>query len=278
MMSVSDYFLSCPTGHLERKGAHCELCLGGHEYRCVITRCKESYVGSAALALRTATARFRRAFLDDANVITVPTATVREFYLREGFTASRIVVLPNFVTMPNGKQHSKDGSYVAYVGRVSAEKGIGILLEAGRLSKVPLKIAGPSDSSVDCSKASSNLQFVGELSRSDVSEFLAKARYVVVPSICADVAPLAALEAMAAGKAIIASRIGGLPQMIPGEALVLVQPGDASVLADMMKELWRDPLRCRILGDVSRAHVEKNYSAAAHYERLLTIYSSLVAA
>lgn len=158
-----------------------------------------------------------------------------------------------------------EGSYVAYVGRIGAEKGISTLLEAARLSRLPVRIAGQRDGTILPGPGADNVTFVGHLRRADIAEFLKGARYVVIPSICADVAPLAVLEAMATGLPVVASRIGGLPEMIP------------EALADSMADLWRDAPRLRAMGAAAREHVRFHHSEEAYYGRPMEIYSSLAA-
>jgi glycosyltransferase involved in cell wall biosynthesis len=275
VMALHDYFLSCPTGHLYRNDSTCELCFGGHEYRCITTRCTGSYVGSATLAIRTVSARLRRVFLDNVNVFTVPSRKLRQTYVAEGLPASRIAHLPNCVAILESALRPEEGSYVAFVGRVSAEKGIATLLEAGRLCRLPLRIAGQMDGTIRPKAIPDNVKFVGHLPRAEIAGFLGGARYVVVPSICAEVASLSALEAMAAGLPVIASRIGGLPESVPEAAGVLVPPGDPVALADAMTELWHDAQRLRAMGAAGREHVRLHHSEEAYYRQLIVIYSSL---
>ncbi len=64
VMSVHNYGLTCPAASRFREGQTCELCLGGHEYRCLLNNCKASIFSSAGYALRHAVARKHRLFSD----------------------------------------------------------------------------------------------------------------------------------------------------------------------------------------------------------------------
>jgi glycosyltransferase involved in cell wall biosynthesis len=217
----------------------------------------------------------QRVFLDNVDAFTVPTRTLREAYIEEGLPPSRVVHLPNCVAISDGAALTNEGSYVAFLGRVSAEKGIATLLEAGRLCRLPIKIAGQSDGTILPEVVPSNVEFVGHLPRTRIQEFLRGARYLVAPSICAEIGPLTALEAMAVGRPVIASRIGSIPEMIDDATGVLVPPADPIALADAMTELWHDARRVRVMGAAAQEHARLHYSEKAYYQRLMELYSSL---
>ncbi len=107
--------------------------------------------------------------------------------------------------------------------------------------------------------------------RSDVPNLLAAADIYVMPSLSEGL-PLALLEAMFSGTAIVASGVGGIPEVVrDGEEAVLAPPGDAPALADALFTLAKDPGLRERLGTAARKRGEARYSAAAMveaYERL----------
>jgi glycosyltransferase involved in cell wall biosynthesis len=271
VMSLEDHSLACPTGSLFRNGSVCRLCLGGHEYRAVLTQCSGSYVGSAALALRTASARARRVFVENVSIFITPSEMLRDFYVNEGFPESRIVRIPNFVEAPPAER-SGPGAYIAYLGRLSAEKGIAPLLEAAGLSSVPLRIAGAGPLAPLLRAPPANVQYMGRLSRDAAGDFLLGARGAVVPSVCPETFGLSAAEAMAAGLPVIASLIGALSETIPAGAGIFVPPGDARALAGAMTELWENPDQARVMGAAGREHARREFSKETYAARLLDVY------
>lgn len=275
LMSLEDHALACPTGALYRDGALCRLCLGGHEYRAVLSRCAGGYVGSAALAFRTALPRLRRTFLENVSLFVTPSAMLKQFYVSEGYPESRIVHIPNFVETPARAANPEQGSYVAYLGRISEEKGIAPLLEAAGRCGIPLRIAGSGSMVPKLREVPSNVRFVGHLSHGEARELLLHARCVVVPSLCAESFGLSAAEAMALGIPVIASRIGGLPETVPPNAGILVPPGDVPALAGAMTEVWENPARAKALGAAGREFALREYSKRSYATRLLAVYRSL---
>ncbi len=99
---------------------------------------------------------------------------------------------------------------------------------------------------------------------------------LVVPSRWYENAPYVVLEAMAAGVPVIASNIGGLPELVrDGETGVLVPPRDAHALANSIEMLYSDPSRARALGAHAQEIVRSEYGPKRYYQHLIGIYKDL---
>jgi glycosyltransferase involved in cell wall biosynthesis len=108
-------------------------------------------------------------------------------------------------------------------------------------------------------------------------DLLRTATVLVVPSLCYETFSLAMLEGMAAGCAIVASRLGSLAALIEdGKTGLLFQPGDAADLAAKLRGLLNDKAKALALGRAARASVETQATAALHGERLLAIYRQAI--
>ena len=142
-------------------------------------------------------------------------------------------------------QNDGQGQFVAYVGRVSAEKGIDTFLDAARnLKQRPFRVAGSTIYMPLIAKsAPANVSFDGFLSGRDLDDFFNQSRFVVFPSVCFEGFPNAVAKAMAHGKAVIASRIGPLPEIVEdGVTGVLFEPGNAADLAEKIDISVEKPL------------------------------------
>jgi glycosyltransferase involved in cell wall biosynthesis len=83
---------------------------------------------------------------------------------------------------------------------------------------------------------------------------------------------------MAAGKPVVASRTGGLGEIVShGETGMLVPRGDPDQLAEAIRQIWYQPDLCESLGRAGRQRLERNYSRQRHYDRLISIYARAIA-
>jgi glycosyltransferase involved in cell wall biosynthesis len=104
------------------------------------------------------------------------------------------------------------------------------------------------------------------------------AAYLVVPSICYENAPMTVIEAMAVGKPVIASRIGGIPEMVrDGETGLLVAAGDVDQLREAMASLAGDARLRAAMGSEGRLHAEKEFSLRIHLDRIAHLYGEALA-
>lgn len=278
-MSVQDYKLTCPTAQHLRNGRICTKCTGGREYWCAVHNCRGSLAMSAAYAARNAYARITGKIERAVDLYLCPTQFVANTLVEAGYPADRIEVVPNFCDLPLETARSSPGSYAAFVGRVSPEKGLNVLLDAACLSNVPTRIAGdlakmPHLKSI----APDNVQFVGALSRQELPDFLRGARFLVVPSIWNEAFGIVAAEAMSWSVPVIASRIGGLPEVVEDEVTgLLVEPGNAESLARAMRRLATDDALCLKLGAAARERALREYSVEVFYRRLMSAYTRAAA-
>jgi glycosyltransferase involved in cell wall biosynthesis len=126
--------------------------------------------------------------------------------------------------------------------------------------------------------APANVKFMGHMSRDQLVGFYRNARFLVVPSICFETFGLVIVEAMSYGLPIIASRMGGLPEIVEdGETGLLFEAGNSEELAYKMKLLWENPTLCRQMGQSGRKKVIREYNEDTYYERLMTVYDRALA-
>ncbi len=277
VLTCHDGQLVCPT-YYSTKGL-CDRCMQGREYWCVLKNCRGNIFESIAYALRHAIAHWLRLFKDNVAFFICWTESFKRRLLCGGFANERIVVVPHPVEVPDVPVDPSKGSYVAYAGRLAAEKGVDVLLAAAKTQPhMPVCFAHDSSPARDLmQKAPKNAKFLGWLGRTDLSAFYCRARFVVIPSRCYDMCPNVALEAMAHGLPVIASRIGGLPEIVEdGVTGLLVEPGNSEELADKMKLLWKNPDLCRRMGQAGREKAIREYNEDVYYRRLMTVYESAI--
>jgi len=109
-----------------------------------------------------------------------------------------------------------------------------------------------------------------------VKDFIASLDLLVVPSL-SEGSSVVAMEAMALGKPVIATAVGGVPEVVSaGETGVLVQPGDARALADGILELLRDPARAQEMGERGRQRAVREFDVKDMVEKTKAVYADVM--
>ena len=179
----------------------------------------------------------------------------------------------------------QDAPVITVMGRLIPEKGHEQLIRAMPmvLAACPaavLVIVGDGPSRRDCERLVGALglgaavRFLGY--RSDVPDLLAAADVAVVPSLWVEGFGYVALEAMCAGLPVVASRVGGLPEVVVhGETGLLVPAGDSEALAEALVQVLRDPDLRRSLGDAGRRRA-RLFTVERHCARMTRVYARAV--
>ena len=126
-------------------------------------------------------------------------------------------------------------------------------------------------------QAPENFEFCGHLNNEQVDKFYANSRIIVLCSICYEGFGLVLLEAMIRGRAVICSRIGGLPEIVEdGVTGLLFEPGKVEDLSEKIRYLWDRPALCQQMGRAGREKAVREYSPKKYYERLIAIYKKAI--
>lgn len=277
VMTVHNYRLVCPNGLHMPKGSSeiCERCCGGREYWCLLKRCEENLFKSLGYSLRNYVARQSGMYRHNVAIYICLTEFQRQRLLAEGFAPERLTVVPNMIDSSMSRSMNGADGYVAYVGRISPEKGVDCLLEAAQaVLQVSFRIAG------DCSSmqkrvdgAPANVEYVGQIPNAQVAEFIGDSRFVVLPSIWFEGFPMVLVEAMMCEKAVIASRIGGIPDIVEdGVTGLLCEPNSVDDLAKKIAYLWENPELSKQMGRAGREKALGEYLPERYYERLMAVY------
>lgn len=274
VMTVHNYRHSCPTSHHYRKGRVCEKCVGGREWHCLGSNCRDSLPESFAYAFRAVVARKLRLFLDNIDMLIVGTRFAAQRLEAGGFDSERIVVMPTLGVPVTAQPHST-GSYVAYAGRMTREKGVATLLEAARrLPDLEFRLAGDGPMYDELvSGGPRNARFLGFHDHARMASFYAEALCLAVPSEWFEMRPLVICEAMAHGLPVVSSRIGGLGELVDdGVTGLLFTPGDPDDLAAKVKALADDAGLRHALGAAARERVLRHHHEDRCFDTLMAVY------
>jgi len=225
--------------------------------------------------------RLLRAYEGNIDRFIVPSRFMLEKLVQWGWARECFVHIPNFVDIERFKPGSDAGQRFVYCGRLDELKGVETLVRAACLARQPLTLvgSGPLEARLRAlgEELGGDLIFTGHLTKDSLVAVIQSARAVIVPSECHENAPLALLEAYAAGRPVIGSRIAGIPELVREEETGTLYPtGDVEALADALVRFAELPdARVLAMGAAARAWVERDFNAAVYLERQLDLYGSL---
>lgn len=282
VVSLHDYSLACARKDLTYRGAPCE---GPSPSKCL--SCGAAHYGTlkgygTVLTHRVASAA-ERALVDC--FLPVSEAVARGNGLTSG--RQRYQVIPNFIPDDAAAEKQSadeylaqlpDGPFLLFVGALIPAKGIEVLLDAyaGLTDAPPLVLIGatwPGSPTI----FPPNVITLRDWPHHAVMAAWRRGLLGLVPSIWGEPCPTVALEAMAAGKPLIASRIGGLTTIVAeNDTGLLVPPGDVAAWRAAIGALLADPGRAARLGEAGRERVHQQFVASAVIPQIAGIYRRLL--
>ncbi|WP_305785154.1 glycosyltransferase family 4 protein [Symbioplanes lichenis] len=265
--TLHDYGLLCPAKSLSCGGRRCtgRLCCA------TCAGCEQGMVRRVALAgaLRLRTPALVRRL---AAMIAV-SSCVAETHLAAGVgDPDRMHVVPNFVDLPPARPEPVPASgRVLFVGPPDRHKGRSVLEQAFTrdcLRDRELRLVGDA-----AARSAGNVVAVGRRSGADLWREFHESSVVALPGVWMDPCPTVALEAMALGRPVVGSGLGGLTDIVEdGVTGVLVPPGDPDRLARALAGLTADPGRLAGYGTAGLARVRSRFSPDAVVPRIEAIY------
>jgi glycosyltransferase involved in cell wall biosynthesis len=283
VMTVHDLKLACPAYTMMRAGRQCEQCRGSRFHHAARNRCiKGSLALSSLVMVESYVHRWLRLY--DANVarFVVPSHYMLDTLVKWGWRRERFVYIPNFVDLERFRPDAPIGRRFVYCGRLDRRKGAATMLKAAAKARQPVTIVGtgPDEAFLRwlAADVSAEAEFLGHLTGPSLATVVEQARAVVVPSEVNENAPLAVLEAYAAGRPVIGSQIAGIPELVrPDETGMLFPSGDSDALAAALDRFGTlADGRLAAMGAAGRRWVEANFSADVYRQRLLALYRSIL--
>lgn len=210
---------------------------------------------------------------------------VRERLIKAGYNPSNIALIPNSLQESHKAFTSRENKEILFVGRMVKAKGVHILIKAlAKVKRICDKeffvnlIGDGPDKTYFESQAWSlgvDVNFLGNVSDTVLQKHYEEAYVVVVPSLFPELFPMVVLEAMSHGKPVIASNIGGLPDLVlHGQTGLLFEPNDVDALAESIKSLLTQE---ELAIDMSSKTLEmsQKFSDTNHLEKLLDLYNKV---
>lgn len=274
VQTLHDYQTICPNYLLYTQGSPCERC-HVHKYwnaithRCVQNSRSASAVAAAEMTLHNVVLKTYQRYVQR---FIAPSRFLYEKLQKWGWRAEQLAYLPHFVEKQRCANVEKSID-VLFVGRLTKEKGVFTLIEAAR--QMPHRTfvfagAGVAHAELeDCitKKKLTHCRVLGHQSTQEIDRLMQAARVVAVPSLWYENAPLVVIEALAFGTPVVASRRGGMPELVrDGHNGFLFEAGS---VADLMQALDRALQR--------PVHIPENqYTKESHLSQLMEIYAQAI--
>jgi glycosyltransferase involved in cell wall biosynthesis len=247
VMTLHNYRLVCVNALVFRDGKPCTDCVGRSPLPGVRHRCyRDSVLQSAAAAATISFNRVRGTWVNAVDRFIAPSRGLRDTLVAGGLPADRFIVRPHSVSDAGSRTRPpSSSSTVLYVGRVSDEKGVDVLLDAwarARPRDLELLVVGEGPRREDLERrAIDGVRFAGWLPHDEVRELMLGSRALVFPSVCFEVFPMTLAEAMSAGLPVIASGHGGSAEIVGQIGPEwLAAPGNGAAWAERLAYLGDD--------------------------------------
>ncbi len=275
VLHLHNYRLVCAIAICFRDGEVCTRCHGRNTWPGVRLRCRGSVPEAAAYGAGLTLHQRRLAACVDQFI--VPSAAALRRLREIGAPVGEAAVLPNFVRDAEVVQSPPAGEprHALYAGRLVEEKGVETAIEAAAGAGVPLAVAGagPQEEALRAlaGRLGAPVRFLGSLGPEELAEARAAAAFSVIPSRWDEPCPYAAIESLAAGVPVLASSVGGLPEIVgPGHTL---PPGAIERWAAEMGRLWRDPPARRAAAEAALARAREVFGEERFYSGLMDVYA-----
>lgn len=282
--TLHNYRLLCVNATLFREGHVCEDCIGktfripGIVHSCYRGSAAGSAVATAGMLTHWSLGTWSRSI----DRFVALTDFARQKLVEGGLPSDKVIVKPNFID-PDPGVGAGSGGYFLFVGRLTEEKGLRVLLECwkeGRdLPKLKIAGTGPLENEAQAAVATMpNVEWLGARGSEEVIELMRDASALLCPSQWYEGMPRVVIESLAVGTPIIASSIGCYPEMIvDGETGALFPTGDASALRNCLRDLLRgnalESMRVN-----ARHCFQSNYTGDKNFSLLLNVYRSVLRA
>lgn len=274
----------CSNGLFFRQGAVCEECLHHSLWRGVLYGCfKDSRPATLIMARMLMAHQKKQTWNKKVDRYITATEFTRKKYVESGIPPEKISIKPHFIFAGNNSPVSDQG-YALYMGRLSPEKGVDVLLKAWeRLPQIPLKIMGSGPLAEELKdyarkRGMGHVQFLGFVPPQQLEYNLKSAKFLVLPSVCYENFPRTVAESFSYGIPILASRLGSIQDLVTDQKTgVLFEPGNPQDMADKARWLIEHPQEFSRMRQLTRQEYTEKYMPEENYQGLMAIYQKTIA-
>jgi glycosyltransferase involved in cell wall biosynthesis len=284
VLTLHNYRIFCAAAIPMRASKVCTECLDTQSvvpalrYGCY----RRSHLATIPLALMISLHRRVRTWSEYVDAFIALTEFQREALAGAGLPREKTYVKPHFYAdPPNPLPWKEREEKIVYIGRLGEEKGVHVLINAWKdwengAPQLEIIGDGPLRQNIERMTghpSKSLVRITSQLPFDETQRRLAKAKLLVLPSLCFEGFPMVIREAFALGVPVAASRLGAIPSIISeGKNGILFEAGNAGDIQRRIEDLWGQQGRLSLMGESARAEFEKKYTSGVNYQMLMEIY------
>ncbi len=283
VQTLHEYKIVCPVYSLIYNSEICEECQGKHFWKATLKRCNRGSLARSFLS--TVESYVSKALGSVSNIDHFITVShfQRQKVIDLGIPADKVTAIHNFVDASGIEPNSKTGDYFLYFGRLEKMKGLFTLVEAASTIKdIPLLIVGSGNIGQELEKfieqrQLNHIKILPFCKGETLTELIRNSICSILPSEWYETFGMTLLESFCHGRPVIASRIGGMTEIISdGIDGYLISPKNVEELRDRMLWMAQHRQEAVEMGLAGRKKVESQFSSELYYERTMKVYNSLI--
>lgn len=294
VMTLHDYKIICPNYKLFNQGKLCEKCQGGKYYQCFLNKCLKDSWGASFLAMLEAYFHKILKSYDQVDLFLAPSDFMRKKCLEFGIAPEKIKKIRNLFDFKEAEtipENTQEKDYFLFFGRLSEEKGLINLIQAVKKLVVTGKIGtnhllivgkGPQEAELKNLIKQEDLEdkiiLTGFKEGLELKEIILGSKFVVVPSLWHENAPMVVIESQFYGKPVIVSDRGGMKEsIIEGQTGLVFAAENVDALAQKINQLLELAYEERMaMGQAGKENIQKINNEEEIYQELLETYRKLL--
>lgn len=276
--TMHDLICACPAyTMLDGNGNICEKCLDGNFKHCFQNKCSHGSKLMSYLSTYEADQIRKHGWYNKVDLFICPSNFYKEKLEQSHFTKAKIVHIPNPLsekTIFEISKHVED--YILYFGRLSKEKGIATLIRAMKNIDHQLIVLGTGPIEKECKELiekehlRDKVKMLGFKTGQELDDYVKNAKVVILPSEWYENGPYSAMEAMAKGRPLIVSNLGGLPELVDngGNGFIFEATNEDSLICSINKLYGLNEKEYNSFEKHSLEKAKKIFDAKEYIDRL----------
>lgn len=283
VQTLHEYKIVCPVYTLTSNGSFCKDCRGKHYWHAVTNRCNRgSLFRSFLSAIESYVSRMNGALSGIDHFIAV-SDFLRDQVVQLGVPAEKVTTVHNFIDASGIEPSFTPGEYFLYFGRIESIKGVFTLVEAFRpLRNEKLLFVGTGSALEKLREiverdSLDHIYVLGFKSGRELEDLIRRSICTITPSEWYETFGLTLVESFAFGRPVIASRIGGMPEVVSdGIDGHLFNAGDILALRESIVRMAANRKKAAEFGRSGREKVLNKFNPDRHYRKIMSVYEKVL--